>query len=636
MTPEEKKAKLQELVDLYSQQGDVERAAQINVQLNQLVRSMGPGRPQGATNLPNVPNIALKIPGTDIEYVNNPEGGEGGYGGGLVAMGAGVDRLVTGAKDLALQVGGRVAPPYMVDEARGRLNEDYQRRRETYAPLREELGGPASLGEMAGETAPFVGAPIPRIARGGVVALDATSGLLARGADYIGRMMPEFLAGGTESALPLPEEGETRTGNLIAGGASAAGMKGVTDLWSRRANAARGLYAEPHLQDLADLANDAGIPNRRGTLKDQLEKAGEFAAGYSSGRMPGEVGQDIVEGAQAGVEATKKDFQTAYGMLFGAMDRYGADTQSLVPKLQQILSKEQARGSHRSDALIGEIEKWIKTPDMAQGLTVEKLHQFRHTLRQRMDSLDPAEISRMDSWKELERTVGDHIAQQADAIHPGFGQTLKDLDTWYYEDLAKLRRAPGVQAALGENPTPSAVASWFTSSPTPFKRQLFDQMTPTGKNAVIESIWNNAYTQAGRKKEFDPLRYAQYVEKTSETAGQYMNPQDLEAFTNAGRLMRHIATNGRTADIRFLDLVRGYPFVFKKGAEAIRKANWRWRLSQAPDDIKPGSPQMENFYRGILRSLAIQDLTDLGEATGDTFGQAYEVVTPPYRMGYGE
>jgi hypothetical protein len=419
----------------------------------------------------------------------------------------------------------------------------------------------------------------------------------------------------------------------MEGGASAAVTNRIVNAMSRRANAKRGIFEDPEVQSLHNTGQEMGILVRRGSLEDQIASAESYTANMASARMPGEIGEDIVEGARTGLSQVAGDFETSYNMLFGAMDRHGADTSALTPKLRSMLAQEQARGSHSSDKLMQEIDRWINTP--SEGLTIEKLHQFRHALRTRMDALDPAEIARKDSYGELERAISDHIFLQADSISPGYGEALRNLDRWYYEDLARLRRAPGVQAALGENPSPTQVANWFTSSPTPFKKQLFDSMSDTGKEAVLETAWNNAYQAGMRGRQFNPLSYAKYIESSAESMKAYMSPTDYQAYINTGKVMRHIAGEGRTADNSLLRMIRGFPFMYRAVGDAIRRSNWRWALSQAPADIRPGSPEMETFYRGLIRSLAIQDGGDLSEGFGDTFGQVREEATQaPLRMEF--
>lgn len=602
--------KLQELIILKERMGDIEGAAQLQVEFNREKKGL---------------NAAPKRdPLQDVPM--------GGYAGGLVTMGAGFDRLKTGVQELGMMGANALVPPAGGPANLEQLRGDYAQRREAYEPLKERLGGSATLGEIVGETAPFVGLPVPAILRGGA-SLFENPGFMGRTADAAARLVPEFMAGGAESAIPIdPEQG--RMSRFMEDGATAAIGGRIVDKLSARANAKRNVFRDPEVQGMFDMSNEAGIPLRAGRLKDQLAAADDFAASKTSSRMPGEIGEDIVEGATSGIQSLKNDFNTSYNMLFGAMDRYGADTTALVPKLQTMLAKEQARGSHRSDRLIGEIQKWIDTPD--QGLTVQKLHEFRTSLKGTINSLDPAEIARGDSWRDLEKEVTDQIYLVADSINPQFGATLKNLDTWYYEDLAKLNRAPGVQAALGENPSPVQVANWFTSSPTPFKRQLFDTLTNTGKEAVLESVWNNAYRAASKGKEFSPLNYAKYVESNSESVKAYMSPQDFKAYENTGKLMRYLATEGKTADINTLDLIRGYPFYYKKAAEAFRKANWRWKMSQAPEDIRPGSPEMETFYRGVLRSLMIQDSSELGEGFGSLLDRESLQGQGPLRREYQE
>ena len=609
MANSERESQLQELIILKRRLGDTEGAAQAQVQLNRERKGLE------SAPKPN-PNPLQHVP-------------MGGYAGGLVTMGAGFDRLVTGARELGMMGANALVPPAGGPQNLENLRGDYARRREVYDPLAEQLGGSATLGEMVGETAPFVGLPVPTILRGGA-SLFENPGIMGKVTDSVARLMPEFVAGGAESAIPIDEQG--RVSRFAEDGATAALGGRLVDKMSQRANARRGKFTDPNVSEMFQLGEEAGVPIRSGSLKDQLAAADDFAAGKTTSRMPGEIGEDIIAGAQEGVAKVKRDFKDQYSQLWGALDQYGADVSALRPTLGAMLATEKARGSHASKPLMNELKRWIETPD--EGLTVEKLHEFRTALKGRINALDPAEISRKDSWLQLEKEVTDQIYSTADAISPQLAGTLKNLDTWYYEDLGKLQRAPGVKAALGENPSPVQVANWFTSNPTPFKKQLFNSLTDTGKDAVLESVWNNAYRAGSKGKEFNPLNYARYVEDHAESAKGYMTPQDYKAFLNTGKLMRYIASEGKTADFHLSDMIRGYPFYHKKAVEGFRKANWRWKMSQAPEDIRPDSPEMETFYRGVLRSLMIQDASELGEGYGSLLGREEQEVQPPLRRGY--
>lgn len=557
------------------------------------------------------------------------------YTAGLTFMGRGFDNLLTGLEQIALKAGEEFGPgivPHLSRFGLDQLEEQREREDAVYQPLKERYGASASIGEFVGESAPFLGIPAGRA--------EAIPGWIGRMAErpIVGaplRAAPEAALGGAQETSYY-DSGRAERGASVATDAAgeAAGMAGAaslaTDYLSRRANIRRGRMGD-RLQEVYDMGAEEGVPIRTGSLEDQLRAASDAAVKRTTSQGDSVLGQEAIGALETGVAAQAGDFQTAYDMLFQSLDQYGASGSRIKSRAQKLFKEEQARGSMANSGLMSEYRRWMDMPD--DQLTIQRLHEYRSGLRDRMKALGPESGSKVRDYQRLEQMVSSEIAREAERIAPGAGDALKNLDSWYYEDVAKIRRMPGVTAALGENPTPANFLNWLMTKPNPGKRQAFQLMTESGQNAVKEAAWNRAFRQGMRGKEFSPLAYARYIEDNTETMAQYFQPEELLEFTNLGKLMRHIATEGKTADNNLLRLLRGFPFMYRAVTDAYRRSNFRYALRHAPPDIRPGSPEMETFYRGLIRSIVIQDeatLEDFG-AIPEEVGRAAEEVAPEVR-----
>lgn len=535
------------------------------------------------------------------------------YTAGLTFLGRGADNIVKGMERLALKGGEAMG---MLHPELSRIGQEQlasQREREdaVYQPLKEKYGASATLGEFVGESAPFLNLPVLRA--------EQIPGAVGRMAErtFVGaplRAAPEAALGAAQETSHYPTDPLASDGGRATEAAGAAGvMRLGTDYLARRANIRRGRMDED-VQEFYDIGAEEGVPVRRGTTEDQIGSAQAAGARRSTQAGDAALGAEAVGSLQTGMAAREGDFETAYGMLFGTMDEYGANPSRIKAKAQRLFETEKAHGTMANSDLMSEYRKWMDMPD--EDLTIETLHKYRQDLRTRMRALPAESRNKAAQFQQLEDMVSREIHSEADRISPGLGDALKNIDNWYYEDIARIRRMPGVKGALAENPTPANFLNWMIGTPGPGKRAAFDALTPQGQKAVKEAMWNRAYKSGLKGKEFNPLQYAKAVEKQIESAEMFMEPEEVLQFRNLGKLMRHIAGEGKSADNNILRLIRGFPFMYRAVGDAVRRSNFRYNLSHAPPDIRPGSPEMERFYRGLIRSIAIQD-EDTFQAAGE-------------------
>lgn len=553
------------------------------------------------------------------------------YTAGLTFMGRGVDTLGKGLEQLALKGGEAMGMLHPALAQQGLDDIDEQREREdaVYKPLADKYGASATLGEFVGESVPFLGLPAGRA--------EAIPGAVGRLAErtFVGaplRAAPEAALGAAqESSYYDPSRaahGASVAGERAGGaGAMAGGASLVTDYLSRRANIRRGRVNED-IQEFHDIGREEGIPIRKGPIEEQLEAAEQAGARRYTGRSDPELGTEVVGALQSGIAARQGDFQTSYDMLFSTLDQYGANPTRIKSQAGKLFDTEKAKGTMANSDLMGEYRRWMDMPD--DDLTIQGLHEFRSDLRQRMRALPAESRNKARQFESLEDMISKEIHREADRVAPGMGDALKNIDSWYYEDLARIQRLPGVKGALAENPTPGNFLNWMITSPNEGKMRAFRTLTEEGQQAVKEAFWNRAYRIGARGKQFNPLNYAKYIESNLDSARQFMEPEEVVTFENLGKVMRHIASEGKTADNNFLRLIRGFPFLYRAVGDAVRRSNMRYMLSNAPPDIRPGSPQMETYYRGLIRSIAIQDedtFQAAGEIPGDV-GQAVQSQFP--------
>jgi hypothetical protein len=543
---------------------------------------------------------------------------------GTVFMGRGFDNLLKGAKDLTLQAVGAsgLVPQATADNARSDLRRDREHDDRAYQPLAEEYPNSSAIAEFLGENGPFFGVPVMRA--------ESLAGPVGRFAErtILGaplRASPEAVVAGAQGSLPYdPEAGEASSRAseaALVGGATRL----ATDYLARRANVRRGRFTDD-IQQFHDLGEEFGVPVRRGSLEAQLRGAQNAAEQFNTGRGDAILGQEAVESVGEGMRGRQADFRTSYDMLFGSLDQHRVAPVSIRNDVSRLHKTEKAKGSMADPALMAEYKRWMKMPKAELSLT--DLHNYRRDLRHRMKS--QADGPRAEQWKELEDTITRRLHDSADEMAPGMGDALKNLDAWYYEDIERIGRLPGVRGALSENPTPANFLNWIITKPGPQKLEAFEVLTDSGRDAVREALWNRAFRSGARGSQFSPLNYAKSIEANLEAAEQFMRPDDFRAYRNLGALMRHIAGEGETADNSILRLARGFPFMYRAVTDAVRRSNFRFLLAHAPAEITPGSPEMDRWYRGIIRSLAIQD-SDTQEAFPGILKEVYDEAGSPGR-----
>ena len=355
----------------------------------------------------------------------------------------------------------------------------------------------------------------------------------------------------------------------------------------------------------------------------------------------GRLAEDIV-GQQTG---RKGELGQEYDELFTSMsarggsqgDMFGGgvdpakniETGRLKEDVEKLIDTELAKGGHQNAELLKEYNRWIDTPN---NVSLEELHRFRSNLRKRIRSLpDDAGYSEIE-FNQLENTISTQMHRMAESIEPGAGDALKKIDKWYFEDVAKLNKIPQIRQLFGDDPKPDRVMSWFlqgkASNVTGMKKKVFDGLSPEGKQAIVDSIWNEGYTKASRGERFKPLNFANYADSKVAHLKELGVHKDLVAeVENVSKLMRHISKEGKAVDTTVWRLLRGVPFIYRNAADMARRNNFRQRLHQASPDIRPGSPKMETFYRGVIRGIMINQ-PEVSEATSDTLSDSADALSP--------
>jgi hypothetical protein len=512
----------------------------------------------------------------------------------FVHLGRGFQNLAHGAEQMMFPWE-TIYPQRLEEIERERTIAD-----DPYQQLAEREPGAAVIGQLVGETAPFLNMPVGR-----VPGAFATGGLLKSPANVAARTAPEAAAGAVEAAVPYAETPEERRERMLGGAVGSVLAKTGTDYFAKRANIRRGRMADEGLQEMHDLGTQEGIPVRQGGIEEQMGAAEAAAEKRTTGRGQGEIAEDVLADFQAGMSSREADFGLEYERLLDRITE-ASPQMNVTPiqvKAQRLLDRETAKGGHANESLMTEYRKWLDTPtgDM------RALREFRSGMRDRMRALGPEDRKAAAALEEFEDFISDEMARQADNAMEGGGQMLSSLDKYFYEDLARIRRMPGAKAALGENPTPQALVNFLKSKPGPNKRKILEVMSPEGRQAVAEAGWNEAYDKATRGAEFNPKRYATWIRDNAESMQDIMPGEDHAAMVNLGKLMDHIAGEGRNPDTSIINVIRGFPFMYRAIGDRFRKSNFKYMLANVSPDIRPGSPEMERFYRGVIRSLAIQE-----------------------------
>lgn len=544
---------------------------------------------------------------------------------GVIFMGRGFQNLLDGLSqigtNLAERTGELTSLGIMPETAEYQRRQLAQRRASedpAYGALVEKYGpGSALVGELVGETAPFVMTPVPRVVGG-----FASRPLLGMPL----RASPEASVGALEGQLRYYEPDESRAEGATGDAVAAALTRGIAERFARRSNAARGIMEDDELTELHQLGREMDVPVREGFPEDQAQAAARVAGERTVAEYPGALAEEAVQDLQGQISQRASDFAGAYDSLFAATAAGRVNLAPLKNQIQGLMEQEMARGSHARNALTAEYRKWLDTPEDA--LTPQKLQEFRTGLRETIRGLPGEQREAADALSNLENMVTDTLVSEMDRAVPGAGAMLRNMDTWYYEDLARIRRMPGVTGALRENPTPQNFMSWLIGKPSGQKRQVFDMLSDTGKDAVRASFWNAAWRKANQTPGFKPLQYAKFLEDNMETATEILEPLEAAAVKNTAKLFRHIGGEGKAADVSFWNFIRGFPFLYRSAAQNLKKSNFLYMMSNASPDLKPGSPAMDRFYRGVLRNLAISDAEEVREGYSQTATEAQEAIGP--------
>lgn len=573
--------------------------------------------PEGRiSDIPSGPNIEEKAEKAAVNAAPD-------YQSGLIFLGRGFDNLMKGSERIALkgmeQLGG-VNPllPMLGRFGQEEIAEQREMEDRVYEPLADKYGASSTLGEIAGETAPFLNLPIMR-----VESLPGRVGEFAS-RTFLGaplRASPEAVVGGVEGALPYQGPDDDLASRGAESGAGAAVGRLATDYLARRANVRRGRL-DDDIQEFHNLGKEYDVPVRRGELEDQLDAARRATGERASERGTAALAQEVTSDFTRQMANREGNFRKWREAIFENVDTM-ADTAPIRRMADTMHKAEKSRGTMADSGIMKEYSRWANMPE---NVSVKELHQFREDLRGRIRSDGP----RADQWAEFEERVSDSIYRAADKLSPGMGDALKNMDNWYYTDLERIRKMPGVRGALSENPTPQNFLNWLITKPDAQKMDVFNALSDSGKKAVREAMWNHAFRVGARGREFNPLGYAKYVESNLETARQLMPDDEVRAFENLGKLMRHIDSRGKTADNHMLRLLRGFPFMYRAVTDAVRRSNFRYLMSHAPPDIRPGSPAMERFYRGVIRALMVQGEGEL-EAYPQMMGEAVDEGKPLVR-----
>lgn len=584
------------------------------------------------------PSFTQPSPGSDVPPFDPWKG--------VVFLGRGVDNIVKGYQQMSIDSKEYVGN--LGKEQAGRMREDiYAKRREedsAYGPLKERYPVASMMGEFVGETAPFVMTPVPELTAG-VTAVTKTVPMFLRG---MSRMAPESVAAGAEAALPYVPEGESRMDRAVAGAVMGGAAKVGTDYFAKRANVRRERMKDSEIQEMHDLGKEFDVlvrkPGPRGAGQlDTAERAAEIRMGPD--KEAGRMAEDFV----SGVNRRGEDISRQYEDLFDDVDAIGwdkaagrqsefsavtgdsLDVSTLRNSIKDLLQTEMDKLGHANPTMVAEYRRWIETPDPT---SLRGLHEFRSGLRRRARGM-PAEAGvSSKQMQDLEDTISRQMHKMAELRNPGAGDALERIDNWYYNDVAKFNRIPALKQMFGADPSPSKVQSWLMggkpSDVNAMKKQVWDNLTPDGKEAIIDSIWNDAYNKATRGV-FKPRQYANSLDtkighiRELEGAG---SPNVVE-MENLSKLMKHIDGEGKATEFALLKMIRGYPFVYRAVTDQLRMSNFRYMLREASPDIRPGNKAMENFYRGIIRSFAADNeerVSDVGKMASDVFTGGYEMV----------
>ena len=570
-------------------------------------------------------------------------------GASLAFTGRGFDNLVKGGKQISIGIREGVLglPKEVADAERAAIHNERLQENSAYEPLKSQSPALATLGEIVGETAPFALLPIPRTGKAAGATLSAAKKAaekgenlfdLVGGPDSVPRLFPEAVAAGSEAALPYVEEGESRAGNALAGAAGGVFAQKATDVVSKLANARAGRLANEDHEALLIDAEAENIPVNRGTIEEQAQAARDAA----DRPRPSEpdynetVANDIADRLASNKNSAKSTYDAIWDQADGSVRTKNSgegqsfqttardpshSTKAIKDDIEELKFIEEEKGGLRNRELIEEYDRWLSGPEE---VSLEDLHKFRSDLRKRTRQVAKDTGSDVLKFSELEKTISNRMADIAEEAQPGLGQSVRDADDWYYNNIVKFQENPKIAKAIdNKDPSPKAVTNWLlggdASEVNKLKIETYDKLSDRGKFAIEESIWDDAYKQAGGDN-FSPARYSKYAKSKIHTLRKLGATDAADRLEKLGKIMQHISETGKASDSSLLNTIRGVPFIYRSVVEQSRKSNFVNRLSQVSTDIRPGSPKMETFYRGIIRGLAINQ-PESGSALFDTVSE---------------
>lgn len=536
------------------------------------------------------------------------------YTKGLIFMGRGFDRLMKGVEQLGYDVA-RPFAPRQSEFGEQQLAERYQRETEAYEPLAQEYPGSAVFGEIMGETAPFLNLPVPRVS-----SIFEAGGLLRSPINVAGRASPEAVAGSLEGQLPYVDPTEsgapTRGERAVVDAVGSAVASRFTDALGRRASASRGRMADPDLEQVMREAEEVGVPIRQGTQEEQTAAAEQIAYQQGVGeRSDMEIGTQVVEDLNEVFEDKTQHFNNAYSAVLDSTQFGNIDLGPFQRRMGALLQAEQAKGSQANRDLMNEYKRWVDTP--TDNLTPKRLQEYRTALRERQRGLAPEQATMGARLQEIDDMITGTLTQEMERIAPGSGEMLTNLDNWFYDEVARLRRVPQVRNALGENPMPQNLVNWMLTKPNETKQAVFNSLSNDGKEMMREAFFNTGYRRARQGAKFNPLSYSKFIENNMDTIRTIM-PERADGMETLSKVMRYASAEGKVLDSSFWNMIRGFPFLYRSVIQNARRSNFFWRLQNADPSLSPDSPEMDRFYRSLIRGLAIQDPERVSEGIQGT------------------
>lgn len=561
---------------------------------------------------------------------------------GVVGLGRGFQNVTEGSKQVGghLAAGvGRMANPDLepqLNEENFRRQQEILQRRESedqpYGVLKRGHEGSMLASEIVGETAPFLNVPVGRLA-------GPFSKGISRLLNPVVRAAPEATAGAAEAGIAFAPSEEEREERGETGAIGAVLGKYGVDALSKFANIKRKIMKDDSLQEMHNLGIDFNVPVREGRMLEQIDAAGSVAESRGGVRTMGELGEEVSLDLANEFAAKEARMDRQYDELFAELDkgapgrqrgaggkfmpRGTVDATDIKKQAQNYLDSEITHGTMSDPAVIKEYKRWLDFPD---NVKMSNLHQYRKSLRERAPA---SNTYAQGKYAELDAFVSEDLARRADLLQPGAGNMLRQMDHWFYEELPRLREIPAIRELLKHNPTPGRVLNWVMTTNSPARREVAGMMSGVGRKAITESFWNQAYRSGTQGRSFNPNQYAKFVDKNLDNVAQFMPVEEMTAFKNLGKLMKHISGEGAAPDTSLLKLIRGYPFMYRAMADRVRQSNFIYMMKNVSPSARPGTPAMDRFYRGLIRGIQIQEPGDVSGPWSEGVGNLYEASGAP-------